>query len=123
MIIPCTQTSVLEMRIFLTAIVLAGLPCIAFGDSIRCGSRIIERGSSSAELSAFCGDPTSVSKSSSYGGDGRPGRDGVITASSGDIEVETWTYNFGPNQLMERVRIENGMVVQIDSLGYGYNEP
>lgn len=37
--------------------------------------------------------------------------------------VEIWTYNFGPNQLMERVRIENGLVVQIDSLGYGYNEP
>jgi hypothetical protein len=36
-------------------------------------------------------------------------------------EVETWTYDFGPNQLMERIRIENGIVVQIESLGYGHN--
>jgi hypothetical protein len=84
------------------------LPPLAQADSIRCGSRIIERGSSSAELKAFCGEPAEVTKQSSY---------------LDQIEVEIWTYNFGPNQLMERVRIENGVVAQIDSLGYGYNEP
>jgi hypothetical protein len=99
------------------------VPSLAAAESIRCGSRIIERGSSSAELSSFCGDPAQVSKSSTYNGGGRVGPAGVAVGSVEQIEVEIWTYNFGPNQLMERVRIENGIVVQIDSLGYGYNEP
>jgi hypothetical protein len=30
--------------------------------------------------------------------------------------------NFGPNLLMERVRIEDGVVVEVQSLGYGFNE-
>jgi hypothetical protein len=108
------------MKILLALCLL--LPGVLMADSIRCGSRIITRGSSSAELSAFCGDPAQVTKSSSYVGGGR-GADGVAYGTTGEIVVEIWTYNFGPNQLMERVRIENGIVAQIDSLGYGYNEP
>jgi hypothetical protein len=110
------------MKTLLALCLLGLLPSILMADSIRCGSRIITRGSSSAELTAFCGDPTQVTKTSSYVG-GVRGADGVDYGTTGEIAVEIWTYNFGPNQLMERVRIENGMVVQIDSLGYGYNEP
>ncbi len=96
------------MKLFGLFLAVLLLPLLARADSIRCGSRIIERGSSSAELTAFCGAPAEVSQPSSY---------------LDQIEVEIRTYNFGPNQLMERVRIENGVIVQINSLGYGYNEP
>ena len=48
---------------------------------------------------------------------------GIVSQASGNFEIETWTYDFGPNQLMERIRIENGIVVQIDSLGYGHDQP
>jgi hypothetical protein len=110
------------MKILLGLCLLGLLPGVLMADSIRCGSRIISRGSSSAELAAFCGDPAQVTKSSSFVG-GVRGADGVDYGTTGEIVVEIWTYNFGPNQLMERVRIENGIVAQIDSLGYGYNEP
>jgi hypothetical protein len=103
------------MQAALVLMVILGVPSLAAAESIRCGSRIIMRGSSSAELASFCGDPAQVSKNSSYSGG--------AARSVDQIEVEIWTYNFGPNQLMERVRIENGIVVQIDSLGYGYNDP
>jgi hypothetical protein len=33
---------------------------------------------------------------------------------------EVWTYNFGPSRLMQRIRFENGVVVKIESLGYGF---
>jgi hypothetical protein len=102
------------MKAALLLIAILGVPSLAAAESIRCGSRIIMRGSSSAELASFCGDPAQVSKSPSYG-------DGAVRSVE-QIDVEIWTYNFGPNQLMERVRIENGIVVQIDSLGYGYND-
>ncbi|MEP6547290.1 MAG: DUF2845 domain-containing protein [Gammaproteobacteria bacterium] len=113
------------MKVLLALCLLGLLPNVLTAGSIRCGSRIITRGSSSAELAAFCGDPAQVNRSSNYvGGGGRiRGANGVVTGSVEEVQVEIWTYNFGPNQLMERVRIENGLVVQIDTLGYGYNEP
>jgi hypothetical protein len=110
------------MKTLLALCLLGLLPGVLMADSIRCGSRIITRGSTVAELTAFCGDPAQVTKTSSFVGAVR-GADGVDNGATGEIAVEIWTYNFGPDQLMERVRIENGVVVQIDSLGYGYNEP
>jgi hypothetical protein len=113
------------MKATLLLMMILCVPSFASAGSIRCGSRIIMRGSSSAELASFCGDPAQVNKTSTYNGGGRVigGSSGLAEGSVEQIEVEIWTYNFGPDQLMERVRIENGIVVQIDSLGYGYNEP
>jgi Protein of unknown function (DUF2845) len=96
------------MKAALLLITILCVPSLARAESVSCGGRIITRGSSSAELASFCGDPAQVNKPSS---------------DFDQIQVEIWTYNFGPNQLMQRVRIENGVVVQIDSLGYGYNQP
>jgi hypothetical protein len=38
-----------------------------------------------------------------------------------EVPVETWLYNLGPYKLLRRVRFEDGRVVQIETLGYGYN--
>jgi hypothetical protein len=98
-------------KIVAGAILLLTSPLV-MANYLRCGSRIIGPGSSSAELAALCGDPAQINKSS-------------VSSAEGvsESDVETWTYNFGPNQLMERVRIKDGVIIQIDSLGYGYNEP
>jgi hypothetical protein len=37
------------------------------------------------------------------------------------VSVESWIYNLGPNKLMRRIRFEDGIVVQIETLGYGYH--
>ena len=47
----------------------------------------------------------------------------VVEGSAVEIQVETWIFNFGPNQLMEKVRFEDGIVASVESMGYGYNEP
>ena len=39
-----------------------------------------------------------------------------------EIPVEVWLYNFGPDKLMQQVRFEDGRVVKIESLDYGYAE-
>jgi hypothetical protein len=106
----------------LASLVLACMPGLASA-AMRCGSRIIDRGTSSAEVSSFCGPPTQVDRTEAY-------RSGAVTADSdsqptgmgADAQIEFWTYNFGPNLLMERVRIEDGIVVAVQSLGYGFNE-
>ncbi len=44
----------------------------------------------------------------------------VVVKSDTEIPVEIWTYNFGPQRLMQRIRFENGVIVKMESLGYGF---
>jgi uncharacterized protein DUF2845 len=111
-----------------TSFALLGLllaPSLLFAESIRCGSQLIQKGSTSADLLEYCGKPAQVTKNGTFTGltGNTHTPEGITSQATGDFEVETWTYDFGPNQLMERVRIENDIVVQIDSLGYGHNSP
>jgi hypothetical protein len=36
------------------------------------------------------------------------------------VEVQTWTYNFGPTRLMRRVTFRDGHVVSVETLGAGF---
>jgi hypothetical protein len=76
--------------------------------SMRCGSKVIDKGTSSAVVTSFCGAATQVDR---------------VTGIGADVQIEVWTYNFGPNRLMQRLRIEDGIVVDVQSLGYGFNSP
>jgi len=111
-----------------TSFAILGLllaPALLFAESIRCGSQVIEKGSTSADLLEYCGKPTQITRNGTVNGliGNTYAADGITSQATGDFEVETWTYDFGPNQLMERVRIENGIVVQIESMGYGHDQP
>jgi hypothetical protein len=75
-----------------TSVAVLGLllaPSLLFAESIRCGSQLILKGSTSEDLLAYCGKPTQV-------------------ACNGT------THGLMGN---------NGVVVQIDSLGYGHDQP
>ena len=111
------------MKTSIVFVALLFAPAILMAESIYCGNRVIAVGTSSAELAAACGEPAQVSKSSILVGSGVRGSRGAVTGSAEEIPVEIWTYNFGPDRLMERIRIENGVIVEMASLGYGYNEP
>jgi hypothetical protein len=37
-----------------------------------------------------------------------------------EVVIEEWTFNFGPQHLMRVVRLENGYVADVKTLGYGY---
>ena len=36
-----------------------------------------------------------------------------------DVAVETWIYNFGSARLMQQLRFENGVLVDVESLDRG----
>jgi hypothetical protein len=108
---------------------LACLPLSALGQSLRCGEKLITNGTSQAEVAARCGQPTQIEHQAIYGETGTAvgpaatplGVLPPIAARAGtETPVEVWTYNFGPNRLMQRIRFENGVVVTIESLGYGF---
>ena len=95
----------------LVAVILAFIPALALGQSMRCGSKLITEGVSQAKVAALCGQPVQVVHPPAY--------DGVAPGAS-DVEEEIWIYNFGPNRLMRRIRFRNGIVATIGSVGYGY---
>lgn len=114
-----------SLYIALAAVAAALAAPAAAGDGMRCGSRLIRSGDARSEVRAYCGEPDDVQTRTILR---RPvfdvqGRrvffgDGLI-----EIPVETWTYNFGPNKLMRRVRFVDGLVDEVETLGYGYNDP
>jgi hypothetical protein len=112
-----------SMGLLTSALLAMGfLPGLASA-AMTCGNRIIDRGTSSAEVTSFCGPPTQVDRTAAYRrGAVTANRDNEPTGIGADVQIEFWTYNFGPNQLMERVRIEDGVVVEVQSLGYGFND-
>jgi hypothetical protein len=111
------------MKTSATVLGLLLAPSLLLAQSIRCGSQLILKGSTSADLLEYCGEPAQKTKNGTAHGlvGNTYTSSGIVSQANGDFEIETWTYDFGPNQLMERVRIENGIVVQIDSLGYGHD--
>ena len=79
----------------------------------------------SDDICAKCGEPAevvtlrSVFRRPVIWTNGRPyfvGEDFI------EVPIEAWIYNFGPNKLMRRVVFEAGVVVDIETLGYGYNK-
>jgi len=109
-------------RTFLLGLALA----VASGTAqaaMRCGHHQIVEGDTADELQARCGPPAGVDRRTvtrppviwRYG---RP-----IYVPGGQIEVayEIWTYNFGSNQFMRRVHVEDGIVKSIETIGYGYD--
>jgi len=94
----------------------------AHADGFRCGTRLVVEGTTRGEVLARCGEPTDVARRSILR---RPvlwryGRPYFLSDDLVEVPVETWTYNLGPNKLMRRLRLEDGLVVEIDTLGYGY---
>jgi Protein of unknown function (DUF2845) len=117
---------------------IACFPLSAGAQSFRCGEKLVSEGTTQAEVAARCGQPAYIEHRAIYGESGAAGGPppvkpiggpapgypsavppGTATRSATEIPVEVWTYNFGPNRLMQRIRFENGVVVQIESLGYG----
>ena len=100
------------------------LSSAAFADGFRCGNKLVTEGASRSEVATKCGEPTDVVTARSifrrpvvwdYGKPYYVGEDVI------EIPVEIWTYNLGPNKLMRQLRFEGGVLVDIDTLGYGYN--
>jgi hypothetical protein len=103
--------------LFLTAALLwAGM---ATADSFRCGTKLMSDGDSSDKVEALCGPPTSIQRRDIL----RPvyWNRGVGYHSSYEVSIEYWTYNLGPSKLMRRLRFEDGLLVEVETLGHGYH--
>jgi Protein of unknown function (DUF2845) len=97
-------------------------PLAAAGGGLFCGTRVITTGMQAAEVGAACGEPAEVThdailRRQTIWRQGRP----WTSHDPVEVPVERWLYNFGPNRLMCRLRFDDGVLVEITTLGYGYN--
>jgi hypothetical protein len=106
-------------RIWLAVAALA-VSGSASADSMRCGTRLMTDGDPVDKVEAYCGPPASIERQIL-----RPWgyQRGVTVHSTYEVSVEIWTYNFGPSKLMYRLRFEDGLLVDVDTLSHGYHSP
>jgi hypothetical protein len=92
-------------------------------DAMRCGTRLASTGDTKYKVRQICGEPADISV---VGATREPRlwyygyRYYYLDPPWIDVPVEVWTYNFGPNKLMRRLRFEGEELVDIASDGYGY---
>jgi hypothetical protein len=116
-------TRLLCAALAVAAVLLAAVPVVQAGDTMRCGSRIVSNGDGKDKVRALCGEPTSISVVGvqrapryyygpydySYFGPG------LI-----EVPVELWTYNFGSSKLLRKLRFVGDELDEIRTDGYGY---
>jgi Protein of unknown function (DUF2845) len=104
-----------------TALLLTGASATA--DSMRCGSQLISEGDAIEDVLNLCGEPaarqrTWIERRPRFEVGGQefsfPGQE--------DVPVDLWTYDFGPNKLMRRIRFVAGKVDAIETLEHGTNK-
>jgi hypothetical protein len=107
------------MKGWLLLLVLVSAPALTFGQSLRCSNKVVSEGTTSSELASLCGEPAQVEHKTIYN-DVSTGTSNVAARTTVETHVEMWIYNFGPTQLMQRIWIQDGLIVRIESLGrYG----
>ena len=116
------------MFAFALLFLLASDPAEAF----RCGSRIVKEDMHEAQVRRACGAPTTMrhigrtlrnvdfSVERHHGGWTTRHFPGY--GFTQEVVVTEYVYNFGPRKLMRRLVFEGGVLVSIESLGYGYRE-
>lgn len=114
-----------------TVVLSLALPVILFASlllasttasAFHCGTHLVHEGDTKGEVRAKCGEPTDIETRSILR---RPyvwrhGRPIYVGPSLVEVPVEFWTYNLGPNKFMRRLRFEDGELMEIETLGYGY---
>jgi hypothetical protein len=109
------------MKRFVVVLLLSLSALAAQADGMRCGNALITRGDNVLRVQHECGEPTYASQFTIYGT--RPVFNPLLNLYAEvtiPITVEEWTYNLGPTRFMQRLRFENGELITIETLEYGY---
>lgn len=107
--------------------VICGLATAARADgSIRCKTRLISPGAAAYEVRSVCGNPDDTQSRT----ESRTVRRAVmVPCATGycssmveetiTVNVEEWTYDFGPQRFIQYLTFESGKLVHIRSGNYG----
>ncbi len=113
------MTRALLLQLALVLGLLSLLPSEAF--ALRCGRSLVTTGDSQVRVREVCGDPADMTQRIEE----RTVQalvNGVLVSQTQSALVETWTYNFGPQRLMQRLTFWDGNLTDITALSHGYRE-
>lgn len=108
----------------LAVALLAADPAHAF----RCKNKIVREDMHEQQVIAICGQPTTrrnlgiAVRGYAWRGNGSSRRYYGYGNLAEEVLVTEYVYNFGPRKLMRRLVFEGGVLVRIDTIGYGYIE-
>jgi hypothetical protein len=105
----------LKPFIIIILLLFGFLPSPATADSMSCDGGIVSDGDPAVDLITKCGQPEWKDSHSEEVVD-RIDRD---VRRKTYINVEEWTYNFGPDRFLRIVTIRNGVITGIRTGGYG----
>ena len=100
--------------------------------SLRCNGDLIQVGDSQYKISSKCGEPDFKTTSYEMQYVRKPGtyilrkRDGDFERQpflvKKQVEIEEWTYNFGPNRFMYYLIFEDDVLAEIEMGDYGFHD-
>lgn len=87
-------------------------------DNSRCGQLVVV-GDKKIEVIKKCGQPEGIEKrvEERIQLDTEVSKDGV---GKQEVSIEDYTYNFGPNLFMWYIKLENGVVINVQKGDYGH---
>lgn len=91
--------------------------------ALRCGTDLVLEGDRKIDVLKICGPPDfkeervvyEVVKIRHPGG-------GLALEKYVPVTIEEWTYNLGSHRLMRLLRFKDGVLKEIETLGYGYQK-
>jgi hypothetical protein len=101
--------------VFTLALLLVAAPVQA----MRCGHLLVLEGDYVFSVLQKCGPPQYRDERMEYRGIRLKGK-GLEQEQFVPVRVEEWLYNFGPQYFMQLLRFENGRLIEIRNLDYGY---
>jgi hypothetical protein len=116
------------------ALLLIGLIVASPAHAFRCGNKIVIENMHEQQVRKACGEPTTIRHLGytvrSFDLIDRHSRSpGVSIARypafgryTQEVVMTEYVYNFGPRKFMRRLVFEGGVLVSIESIGYGYRE-
>ena len=119
-------------RLIVAAITVALLLGSASAFGFRCGRKLVTENMHEAQVRKACGTPTTSrhigtvtrgtfipvrrNPASGITTEHFPGYGPFIV----ELALTEYVYNFGPRKLMRRLLFEGGILVKIETIGYGY---
>ena len=120
-------------HLFIPALLSGLLLASAPAHALRCEGKLVREGMLDIEVQEHCGEPTAIRergfivRSFSLFELQRSRRNiHAVRFGPGNflqhVFVTEFIYNFGPSKLMRRLTFEDGILTDVETLGYGYLE-
>ena len=123
-----------QRTLYVATSMLALLLASGSAHAFRCGQKLVREDMHEAEVRKVCGAPTTqrqigwTTRGQVLPIQSNPGGGWQIERYPGygqfveQVLVTEYVYNFGPRKFMRRLLFEGGILVRIETIGYGYNE-